>query len=273
MDIGASFYAGCEIPFDQFLSMCNDLGMSYVEIQTEHPYTPSEMDRKRVNEVRELADSYGFDITLHGPLFDTNLSSLKERIRRASAKFMQDCVELASRLDADLLVVHAGSFPRDLPSSLMSKARDQLHSSLSELTKVAVNTGVIIGVENKQKSEDRELVLYPDEHLEVVEAFRDQGVRAVLDIGHAHTANSDLVNYTHLLNDLIIELHLHDNDGISDDHLPLGAGSIDFESLFEAVRSIGFTGPTILELKSRSDLESSVGFIRKNGILRKRDGY
>ncbi len=67
MDIGASFYAGCEIPFDQFLSMCNDLGMSYVEIQTEHPYTPSEMDRKRVNEVRELADTYGFDIILHGP--------------------------------------------------------------------------------------------------------------------------------------------------------------------------------------------------------------
>ncbi len=79
------------------------------------------------------------------------------------------------------------------------------------------------------------------------------------------------MNYAHLLNDLIIELHLHDNDGVSDDHLSLGAGSIDFESLFEAVRSIGFTGPTILELKSRSDLESSVEFIRKNGILRKRD--
>ncbi len=65
-------------------------------------------------------------------------------------KFMQECIELASRLDAALLVVHAGSFPGDLPSSLMSKARDQLHSSLSELIKVAVNSGVIIGVENKQ---------------------------------------------------------------------------------------------------------------------------
>ena len=267
MDIGASFFAGCEIPFDQFLSMCNDLGMNYVEIQTEHPYTPSEMDPKRIKEVRELADTHGLDIILHGPLFDTNLSSLKEGIRRASVRFMQECVELASSLDADLLVVHAGSFPGDLPSSLMSEARDQLHSSLSELSKVAVNSGVIIGLENKQKSEDRELILYPDEHLEVVKAFRDQGVRAVLDIGHAHTANSDLVNYTHLLNDLIVELHLHDNDGVSDDHLPLGVGSIDFEPFFETVRSIGFTGPTILELKSRSDLESSVGFLRKNGIL------
>ena len=267
MDIGASFFAGCEIPFDQFLSMCNDLGMNYVEIQTEHPYTPSEMDRKRINEVRELADTHGLDIILHGPLFDTNLSSLKEGIRRASVRFMQECVELASSLDAGLLVVHAGSFPGDLPSSLMSEACDQLHSSLSELSKVAVNSGVIIGLENKQKSEDRELILYLDEHLEVVKAFRDQGVRAVLDIGHAHTANSDLANYTHLLNDLIVELHLHDNDGASDDHLPLGVGSIGFEPFFEAVRSIGFTGPTILELKSRSDLESSVGFLRKNGIL------
>ena len=270
MDIGASFYAGCEIPFDQFLSMCNDLGMSYVEIQTEHPYTPSEMNRKRVDEVMELVDTYSLDIILHGPLFDTNLSSLKENIRRASVVFTQECVKLASRLNANLLVVHAGSFPGDLPNSLMNKARDQLHSSLSELTKVAMNSGVTIGVENKQKSEDRELVLYPDEHLEVVEAFRDQGVRAVLDIGHAHTANGELANYTHLLNDLIIELHLHDNNGISDDHLPLGAGSIDFESFFEAVRSIGFAGPAILELKSRSDLESSVRFLRKNGILRKR---
>ena len=269
MDIGASFYAGCEIPFDQFLSMCSDLGMSYVEIQTEHPYTPSEMNRKRVNEIKELADTCGLNIILHGPLFDTNLSSLKECIRMASVKFMQECVELASKLSSDLLVVHAGSFPGDLPISLMNKARDQLHTSLSELTKVAMNYGVIIGLENKQKSEDRELILYPDEHLEVVEAFHDQGVRAVLDIGHAHTANGDLANYTHLLNDLIIELHLHDNNGVSDDHLPLGAGSIDFGEFFEAVRHIGFTGPAILELKSKPDLESSVGFLRKNGILHK----
>ncbi len=266
MDIGASFYAGCEIPFDQFLSMCSNLGMSYVEIQTEHPYTPSEMNRKHVNEVRELANTCGLNIILHGSLFDTNLSSLKECIRRASVKFMQECVELASKLGANLLVVHAGSFPGDFPNNLMNKARDQLHSSFSELTKVAMNSGVTIGVENKQKSEDRELVLYPDEHLEVVEAFRDQGARAVLDIGHAHTANSDLANYTHLLNDLNIELHLHDNNGISDDHLLLGGGSIDFESFFEVVRSIGFTGPAILELKNRPDLESSMGFLRKNGI-------
>ncbi|NOR39331.1 MAG: TIM barrel protein [Candidatus Thorarchaeota archaeon] len=269
MDIGASFYAGCEIPFDQFLGMCNDLGMSYVEIQTEHPYTPSEMDRKRVKEVRELADTYGFDIILHGPLFDTNLSSLKECIRNASVKFTQECVELASRLNADLLVVHTGSFPGDLPSSLMSKARDQLHSSLSELTKIAVNSNVIIGLENKQKTEDRELVLYPNEHLKIVEAFRDQGIRAVLDIGHAHTASCDLADYARLLNDLIIELHLHDNNGISDDHLPLGAGTINFESFFETVRSIGFAGPTILELKNKQDLESSVEFIRRIGVLKK----
>ncbi len=269
MDIGASFYAGCQIPFDQFLSMCSDLGMSYVEIQTEHPYTPSEMNRKRVNEIKELADTCGLNIILHGPLFDTNLSSLKECMRRASVKFMQECIELTSKLSSDLLVVHAGSFPGDLPTSLMNKARDQLHTSLSELTKVAMNYGVTIGLENKQKSEDRELILYPDEHLEVVEAFRDQGVRAVLDIGHAHTANGDLANYTRLLDDLIIELHLHDNNGVSDDHLPLGAGSIDFEKFFEAVRHIGFTGPAILELKSKPDLESSVGILRKNGILRK----
>ncbi len=96
MDVGASFHAGCEIPFDQFLGLCSDLGMSYVEIQTEHPYTPSEMNRKRVNEVGELADACGLNIILHGPLFDTNLSSLKECIRRASVKFTQECVELAS---------------------------------------------------------------------------------------------------------------------------------------------------------------------------------
>jgi sugar phosphate isomerase/epimerase len=267
MDIGASFYAGCEIPFDQFLDMCSDLGMSYIEIQTEHPFTPSEMNRKRVNEVRELADTYGLDIILHGPLFDTNLSSLKECIRSASVKFTQECVELANRLNADLLVVHSGPCPGDLPSSFLDNARSQLHRSLSELTKVAMNFGVTIGLENKQQSEDRELVLYPDEHLEIVEAFRDQGVRAVLDIGHAHTTNSNLVDYIRLLGDLLVELHLHDNNGISDDHLPLGAGNIDFESFFEMVRSIDFAGPTILELKNKQDLESSVEFLRRNGVL------
>jgi sugar phosphate isomerase/epimerase len=43
------------------------------------------------------------------------------------------------------------------------------------------------------------------------------------------------------------ELHLHDNDGIKDDHLAIGAGKIDFECLFEYIEQNSLKPITTVE--------------------------
>ena len=44
------------------------------------------------------------------------------------------------------------------------------------------------------------------------------------------------------------DIHLHDNHGESDEHLPIGNGSIDFEPIFRTIEERGITA--VLEQRS-----------------------
>ncbi len=46
----------------------------------------------------------------------------------------------------------------------------------------------------------------------------------------------------------IIEIHVHDNDGQSDQHGPLGSGNVDFAEVAAALRSVGFAGISTIEV-------------------------
>ena len=45
----------------------------------------------------------------------------------------------------------------------------------------------------------------------------------------------------------VLEVHLHDNHGADDEHLPPGAGTADLTALLEALKHSGFDGPVTLE--------------------------
>jgi sugar phosphate isomerase/epimerase len=60
---------------------------------------------------------------------------------------------------------------------------------------------------------------------------------ACLDMGHINAfSHLGVRRWWEVLGDRVIALHLHDNDGLSDDHLPPGAGIFDFPALVELVR-------------------------------------
>ena len=50
-------------------------------------------------------------------------------------------------------------------------------------------------------------------------------------------------------------LHLHDNDGTCDAHLPMGQGSIDWSRTFASMRQLPESCVYIMEYQSGTDLE------------------
>ncbi len=65
----------------------------------------------------------------------------------------------------------------------------------------------------------------------------------------------------------LVEVHLHDNAGSRDDHLPMGEGNIDFPSLFRLIRRHVRVKPLYsLEPGREEDLEPSIlGFMQLMG--------
>lgn len=261
--LGATYFPGRSGSIQTFFELCHELGLQYVEIQAEHPYYPTDLNKERVMELGEMFSGYGLTPLIHGPVYDINLASTKERIRHASVEITKDFIELARRLDSQQVVIHAGKCPQDQVPFLLDRARECASISISKLALFANDLGVSIGLENKQSGGDREIVLTVDDHLRMTSKFQHLGVFAVLDIGHAFTTGEHVTDYIHTLGSSIREIHFHDNNGVTDDHLALGHGNVPLEEVVKALRAIDFSGVSIIEVKQSDDLRASVKFLRK----------
>lgn len=73
------------------------------------------------------------------------------------------------------------------------------------------------------------------------------------DIGHANTAGTiqDFLGYS----DRFVNVHVHDNHGEWDEHLPVGEGNIDFRKVLQGLR--GYKGRLVVESRSLMDAEIS----------------
>lgn len=92
----------------------------------------------------------------------------------------------------------------------------------------------------------------------------------LLDIGHSnlrtsgseHSKQGDLEKYLRNIPVPIIELHVHDNDGTGDQHMPPGKGNIDFSLVSETLLGKNFNGISTIEINprqynSRADAEKN----------------
>ncbi len=263
LGLGATYFPDRSGPIQAFFELCHELGLQYVEIQAEHPYSPTDLHKEKVVELREMLSGYGLTPLIHGPIYDINLASTKERIRQASVEVTKDFIELARMLGSQQVVIHAGKCPQDQVPLLLERARKCASLSISELALFANDHGVSIGLENKQNGADREIVLTVDDHLRMTSKLQHLGVFAVLDVGHAFTTEERVTDYVHALGSNLREIHFHDNNGETDDHLTLGHGNVPLKEVVAALHAIDFKGVSIIEVKRREELRASVKYLSK----------
>ena len=83
-----------------------------------------------------------------------------------------------------------------------------------------------------------------------------------LDTGHFNLFSKiGLREWIGIIRPYIMELHLHDNYGVSDDHLPPGRGTFDFKTLFEEI--LGIDCVYTLEAHSIDDVKESLKSLKK----------
>ena len=150
-------------------------------------------------------------------------------------------VELAHDIGATVLVVHPGDL-RD-PRFLAEFTRSS-EEALGRLARRAEDLGVVLAVENcgpYHAGIDRTAAGLAS----LIASARSSRVGACLDIGHA-AVNGNLVELVRTLGKAIMHLHVHDNHGQRDEHLPVGRGTIDYAPLAPVLAD--FDGMAIAEV-------------------------
>jgi sugar phosphate isomerase/epimerase len=203
-------------------------------------------------------------VSLHAPT-SRDLSAMREsgtplsiceveRVRRIEAMDeLKRVIDVADDLPYTRLILHMGG-PRETADP---RKRDAAFSTLEHLILHAHHAGVTICVENttSEMGDPGYLRAFVDE-------TRLTGLRFNFDIGHAYLSDfpeGERIEKSFApLRELVASVHLHDNHGEKDEHLPPYDGSVDWASAISTLKSTpeGANLPLMLELKEKTGPEA-----------------
>jgi len=171
-----------------------------------------------------------------------------ERVRRIEAMDeLKRAIDVSEELPFSRMVLHMGS-SRETADP---RKRDAAFSSLEHLVLHAHHAGITLALENttSEMGDPAYLRAFVDE-------TRLTGLRFNFDIGHAHLADGAaeerLERNFAPMRDLVASVHLHDNHGEKDEHLPPYEGTIDWNAAIPLLKTApGENIPVVLELKER----------------------
>lgn len=96
----------------------------------------------------------------------------------------------------------------------------------------------------------------PEHLMEILKTGHQDSVGICLDLGHAHmTVGIPAAIAT--FGDRLVQVHVHDNHGVKDEHLWPGEGSIDWPATAAALRALPAPPAVVLEIKSRQQDEQA----------------
>lgn len=250
MRISFSSLATCNNPFEWVYEL-DKMGFSGWEIVGEGRQRLTEEMRKKIQEVQETTN---LEFTAHLPFSDLNLASLNQGIWDETIRQMSRAIRSVGGL-TDLVVAHPGHLS-PLGAELPDKAWKQNITGIQKLCDIAKEYDIMVCVENMP---DIRFLFgkFPEELTGMVENVNRENAGIALDIGHAN-----LVDKLDAFLKLKAEhVHLHDNFGKKDDHLPLGHGMIDWKAVMKELKD--HKGRFVVEARTLEEGEESLGYLRR----------
>jgi len=187
--------------------------------------------------------------TVHAPFGDLNPAAINEPIWRETVSQISECIRKASEI-TDRVTIHPGYLSctgKLVPEKIWSLQKEALRI----FGQVGTEYGVVVCLENMPGIPDF-LCQYPEEILGLIEDI--DGVGMTIDFGHAHTTGK--VDAFRKYLDQASHVHIHDNHGKSDEHLPIGAGTIKWERLSgDLVKN--YSGVIVVEGRSVAEAKES----------------
>lgn len=197
-----------------------------------------ELGRVNVKEVKSQLDYYGLERIGHTAWY-LPIGSPYSELRTCAVDLIKRYLEAFADIGCEMVTIHA-----NWPPSLFSEDEGVKFqtASIQSILEYAKPAGIKILFESLNTIHDHA------GNIDSILAL-NEGLFFHADIGHLNIFGRDPVEYLRRYQDKLMHVHLHDNDGVDDLHLPLGAGTIDWNHLLTALKSF-YDGPITLEIFS-----------------------
>jgi sugar phosphate isomerase/epimerase len=211
---------------------------------------------ERLTESARRLREAGLNTTIHAAFMDLNPGATDVTIREATRKRFEQVFQAAEILGPRVIVFHPGLDELRHGNNRTAWLRHSIDFWQGLLPR-ATDIGSTIAVENIFEKE-------PSSLRDLLEAIDSPSFRHCFDVGHWNMFSTvGLEEWFAELGSFMAEIHLHDNYGQADEHLPLGEGEIDFDQLFDLLDRFAPEAVWTIEAHSNERLERSLRNIRK----------
>ena len=221
------------------------LGFDYLELTLDPPEAHYSQVRNMQSKLMKELQRRGMGLICHMPTF-VSLADLTDSIRQASVGEVLASLETAAALEPLRIVLHPAHIGGMAPF-VMDLARQHAFDSLAAIVDKADELGVTLCLENMFPRS--RFCVEPDDFQLAFDRF--PGLRMTLDIGHGCIGSprgKRVLQFIDRFAERIEHLHVSDNFGQQDDHLPLESGSIPFAVILKALKTKGFSSTVTFEI-------------------------
>lgn len=221
------------------------LGADYLELTMDAPMAHFSTLSPMKNKIKNALADHGLEVVCHLPTF-VYTADLTESIRRASVEEMIQSISAAAELGAKKAVIHPGMIT-GLGQFVPDIAKRLALESFRQIAEKAESIGLLLCVENMPPASG--MFFTPDALAEILDFYPE--MQMTLDTGHANigkTKDRDSIAFIERFPDRIGHVHVSDNRGKSDDHIPVGAGNAPMKEIVNALKKIGYNETITLEI-------------------------
>ena len=245
MDIRARIGIDCgrQLPIEDALAWAARHGISYLEVEADHaPNALESFTPERCRPLRALCEKHGIHLGLH-TLSAVNIGETSPFVRDAVDRYLEGYIDLAVRLGAEWIVVHAGFHFGSDKARRMEAGRARLGRAAA----LAERKGARLLLEylNREPADAEVHYLAHDlaEFRYYYEALDSPALGLSFTVNHAHLVPEGIDGFLDALPIARLgEVRLADNLGDREVHLKPGEGNIDFARLFRRLEGAGFRG-------------------------------
>jgi sugar phosphate isomerase/epimerase len=232
------------------------LGFDYLELTLDAPLAHHALVRREKHEILGALADHGLGLVCHLPTF-VSTADLTPGIRAASRHEIRRSLDAAAALGAEKVVAHPpvigglAVLARELVRPLVAEGMDRMLDH-------AAGLGLAVCLENMFPRYG--VCVEPEEFGPLFAARPD--LRLTLDTGHAFIdgrRGKRLLAFVETWGQRLGHLHVSDNGGRRDDHLPVGRGKVPFARLAKALNRFAAVATVTMEIftERREDLAES----------------
>ena len=222
MTIERGFVTSASVDLRAAINAAGEMGLDFVELMMHGSGHRRELE-PAIAEVRDALDANGLSCLVHLPFSGIDLGSPHEHVQDGAVKELQESVRVAGALGARKGVIHPRSRARDETErpGLMAEGLQSVGSVAAEWDLELCAENMFGGYATVHDTDD--IIDLTDASL-------------TYDTGHGRIEGlegAEAASYLERYRDHVSHVHLNDIRGYSDEHLPFGAGEVDFATVLE----------------------------------------